>query len=66
MFNPFVCDMCVKHCRYLLVSIFFRAEVSVKQVGGEVLLLDGACGLEMEPQAVLRFGNLKGNLKTLL
>ena len=58
----YVCEkLSVLACFYLFVC-----RVEFETSGGEVLLLGGACGLEMEPQAGLRFGNLKCKLKTLL
>ena len=50
-----VCEtLLILACFYLFVC---RDECEIS--GGEVLLLGGACGLEVEPQAGLRFGNLK-------
>ena len=49
-------------CETLSVLVCFKLFVcrdEFETSGGEVLLLGGACGLEMEPQAGLRFGNLK-------
>ena len=39
VFNPVVCDMCVKHCRYLFVSNCLSAEMSLKQVGEKFYFL---------------------------
>ena len=39
VFNPVVCDMCVKHCWYLLVSNCLSAEMSLKQVGEKFYFL---------------------------
>ena len=39
VFNPFVCDMCVKHCWYLFVSNCLSAEMSLKQVGEKFYFL---------------------------
>src|ERR1051325_5071416 len=39
VFNPIVCDMCVKHCRYLFVLNCLSAEISLKQVGEKFYFL---------------------------
>ena len=49
-------------CETLSVLVCFKLFVcrdEFETCGGEVLLLGGACGFELEPQVVLRFGNLK-------